>query len=94
MSGTWEESCEKEIVMMVEAKDLGNHEEARRMKVGGYNIMNQPTSQGVVKSTFVGEWRQNLQIVAIMAIQGEELMSMVNGRWLVEVKQRYLDLLK
>jgi len=94
MSGTWEGGCEKEGVMMVEAKDLGNHEEARRMKVGGYNIMNQPTSQGVVKSTFVAEWRQNLQIVAIMATQREELMSMVNGRQLVEIKQRYLDLLE
>jgi hypothetical protein len=40
MSGAWEGGCEKEGVMMVEIRDLGNHEEARRMKVGGYNIMN------------------------------------------------------
>jgi hypothetical protein len=39
--------------MMVEVQDRSNHEEARRMKVGGHNIMNQPTFQGVVKSTFV-----------------------------------------
>ncbi len=94
MSGAWEGGCEKEGVMMVEAKNLGNREEARRMKVRSYNIMNQPTSQGVVKSTFVGEWKQDLQIVAIMATQGEEFMSMVNGKRLVEVKQRYLDLLE
>jgi len=53
MNGTWEGGCEKEGVMMVEARDRNNHEEAKRMKVRGHNIMNQPTSQGVVKSTFV-----------------------------------------
>jgi hypothetical protein len=53
MSGVWEGNCEKEGVMMVEVQDRSNHEEARRMKVGGHNIMNQPTFQGVVKSTFV-----------------------------------------
>jgi hypothetical protein len=62
--------------------------------VGGYNIMNQLAFQRVVKSTFVGEWRQDLQIVVVVATQREELMSMVNGRRLVEVKQRYLDLLE
>jgi len=53
MSGTWEGGCEKEGVMIVEAKDYNNHEEARRMKVGGHNITDRPTSQGMVKSTFV-----------------------------------------
>jgi hypothetical protein len=38
MSGTWERCCEKEGMMMVEARDLGNHEEARKMKVGGHNM--------------------------------------------------------
>ncbi len=56
--------------------------------------MNQLAFQRVVKSTFVGEWRQDLQIVVVVATQREELMSMVNGRRLVEVKQRYLDLLE
>ncbi len=50
---------------MLETRDLGNHEEARRMKVGGLNIMNQPASQRAVQSTFVGEWRQDLQVVAV-----------------------------
>ncbi len=80
--------------MMVKEGNIGNHEETRKMKVGGYNIMNQPTSQGVVKSTFVGEWRQDLQVVVVVAAEGEESMNMVSGRWLVEVKQRYLDLLE
>jgi len=40
MNGTWEGGCEKEGVMMVEARDPNNHEDARRMKVGGHNIMN------------------------------------------------------
>ncbi len=44
---------------MVKAGDLGNHDEARKMKVGGHNIINQPAFQGVVKSTFVGEWKQD-----------------------------------
>jgi hypothetical protein len=39
--------------MMVEAGDHNNHEEAKRMKVRSHNVMNRPTSQGVVKSTFV-----------------------------------------
>jgi hypothetical protein len=39
MSGTWEGGCE-ERVMMVEARDPNNHEEAKRMKVEGHNIMN------------------------------------------------------
>jgi hypothetical protein len=47
----------------------------------------------MVKLTFVGEWRPDLQVVVVVATQGEELMSMVSGRWLVEVKQRYLNLL-
>jgi len=34
MSGAWEG------VMMLEARNLDDHEEARRMKVGGHNIMN------------------------------------------------------
>ncbi len=80
--------------MMVEVRDLGNHEETRRMKVGGHNIMNHPSFQKVVKSTFVGEWRQDFQVMAIVVVQGEELMTMVSGRRLVEVKQRYLDLLE
>jgi len=92
MSGVWEGGCENEGVLM--ARDFGNHEEARRMKVGGYNIMNQLASQGVVKLTFVEEWRQDLQVMVIVAVHGEEFMSMVNGRWLAEVEQRYLDLLK
>jgi hypothetical protein len=49
MSRTWEGGCEKEGVMMVEVGDFRNHEEARKMKVGGHDIMNQPTFQGVVK---------------------------------------------
>jgi hypothetical protein len=57
MNGAWEGGCEKEGMIMLKAKDLNNHEEARRMKVGSHNIMNQLASQGVVKSTFVGEWR-------------------------------------
>jgi hypothetical protein len=93
MSGTWEGGCEKGM-MMVEVGHLGNHEEARRTKVGGYNIMNQLASQQVVNSTFVEEWRHDLQIMVVVAAQGEELMSMVSGRWLMEVKQRYLDLLE
>jgi hypothetical protein len=48
----------------------------------------------MVKSTFVEKWRQDLQVMAIMAMHGEEFMSMVSGRWLAEVEQRYLDLLK
>jgi hypothetical protein len=40
MSGVWEGGCEKEGVLMLKVGDLGNHEEARRMKVGGHNIMN------------------------------------------------------
>jgi len=94
MSAAWEGGYEKEGVMMVEVRDLGNHEEARRMKVGGHNIMNQPSFQKVVKSTFVGEWRQDLQVMAIVGVQREELMTMVSGRQLVEVKQRYLNLLE
>jgi len=94
MSGVREGGCEKEGVLMVKARDFGNHEEARRMKVGGYNIMNQLASQGMVKSTFVEEWRQDFQVVAIVVVHGEEFMSMVSGRWLAEVEQRYLDLLK
>ncbi len=89
MNGVWEGGCEKEGVMMVEVGDLGNHEEARRIKVGGYNIMNQLASQRVVKLTFVGEWKQDLQVVAIVAMDGEEFVNMVNGRQLVEVEQRY-----
>jgi len=64
------------------------------MKVGSHNIMNWPAFKGVVKSTFVGKWRQDLQVMAIVAAQGEELMNMVSGRRLVEVKQRYLNLLE
>ncbi len=56
--------------------------------------MNHLASQGVVKSTFVGEWRQDLQIMVIVAARGEELLNMVSGRHLVEVEQRYLDLLE
>jgi hypothetical protein len=33
-------------------------------------------------------------VVAVVATQGKELMSMVSGNWLVEVKKRYLDLLE
>jgi hypothetical protein len=55
MSGMWEGGCEKKKVVMVEERDLSNHEEARRMKVVDHDIINQPTSQGMVKSTFVGE---------------------------------------
>jgi hypothetical protein len=40
MNGVWEGSCE-EGMMMVEVGDPNNLEEARRMKVGGHNIMNQ-----------------------------------------------------
>jgi hypothetical protein len=40
MSGVWERGCEKEGVMMIEARNLGNHEEARKMKVESHNIMN------------------------------------------------------
>jgi hypothetical protein len=54
--------------------------------------MNYPAFQGVVKSTFFGEWRQDLKIVVVVIAHGEEFMGMVNGRWLVEVKQRYLYL--
>jgi hypothetical protein len=64
------------------------------MKVGGHNIMNQPIFQRVVKSTFAGEWKQDLRVVVVVAAQGEELMNMVSGRHLVEVKQRYLNLLE
>jgi hypothetical protein len=42
MNGVWEGVCEKEGVMMLKAGNLGNHEEARRMKVGGHNIMSFP----------------------------------------------------
>jgi hypothetical protein len=31
--------------------------------------MNQPASSEVVKSTFVGEWREDLQVMAAMAMQ-------------------------
>jgi hypothetical protein len=65
MNGVWEGGCEKEGVMMLKVGDLDNHEEARRMKVKGHNIMNQLASQGVVKSTFVGKWKQDLQVVAV-----------------------------
>jgi hypothetical protein len=34
------------------------------------------------------------QVVVVVAAQGEELMNIVSGRWLVEVKQMYLDLLE
>jgi len=67
MNGAWKGSCEKEGVMMLKIGNLGNHEEARRTKVGGQNIMNQLVSEGVVKSTLVGEWKQDLQIVAVVA---------------------------
>jgi hypothetical protein len=40
MSGEWEGGCEKEGVMMLQARNLNNHEEVRTMKVGGHNIMN------------------------------------------------------
>jgi hypothetical protein len=60
MSRAWEGGCE-EGVMMLKA-----NEEVRRMKVGSHNIMNQLAFQGVVKSTFVGEWRKDLQIVAVV----------------------------
>jgi hypothetical protein len=40
MSGVWEGACEMEGVMMVKVGDRSDHEEARRMKVGGHNIMN------------------------------------------------------
>jgi hypothetical protein len=40
MNGMWEGGCEKEGVLMVETRYFGNHEEAKRMKVGSYNIMN------------------------------------------------------
>jgi hypothetical protein len=60
MSGVWEEGCEKEGMMMVKVGDLGNREEASKMKVGGHDIMNQLAFQRVVKSTFVGKWRQDL----------------------------------
>jgi hypothetical protein len=40
MNGAWEGGCEKEGVMMIETCDPNNHEEAKRMKVGGHNIMN------------------------------------------------------
>jgi hypothetical protein len=70
MNGMWEGGSKKEGVLMVKARDFGNHEEARRMKVGGYNIMNQLAFQGVVKSTFVEEWRQDLQIVTIVVVHG------------------------
>jgi len=53
MNGTWEGGCEKEGMRMVEARDHSTNEEAKRMKVKSHNIMNQPTFQGVVKSTFV-----------------------------------------
>jgi hypothetical protein len=53
MNGTWVGGCEKEGGMMAEAKDPNNHEEARRIKVGGHNIMNQPAFQGVVRSTLL-----------------------------------------
>jgi hypothetical protein len=32
--------------------------------------------------------------MAVVAMQGEELMNMVSGKQLLEVKQRYLDLLE
>jgi len=67
MNGAWKGGCEKEGVIMLKVGNFGNHEEARRMKVGGHNIMNQLISQGVVKSTLVGEWRQDLQIVVVVA---------------------------
>jgi hypothetical protein len=79
MSGVWEGGCEKEGVMMLKARDFGNHEEARRMKVGNHNIMNQPTSQGEVKSTFVGKWRQDLQVVVVVAVQGGRTHK--HGEW-------------
>ncbi len=77
---------------MVEARDPNNHEEIRRMKVGGHNIMNYPAFQGAVKSTFFGKWRQDLKVVVVVVAHGEEFMNMVNGRRLLEVKQRYLYL--
>jgi hypothetical protein len=48
----------------------------------------------MVNSTFVEEWRQDLQVVVVVATHGEEFMNMVSGRQLVEVKQMYLDLLE
>ncbi len=45
---------------MIKEGDLGNHEETKRMKVVGHDIMNQPTFQRVVKSAFVGKWKQHL----------------------------------
>ncbi len=68
MSKVWEGGYEKEGVLMVEARDLANHEEVRRMKVGNHNIMNQPSFQGVVKSTFVRKWRQDLQVMALVVV--------------------------
>jgi hypothetical protein len=40
MSAAWERGYEKEGMIMLKARNLGNHEEARKMKVGGHNIVN------------------------------------------------------
>jgi len=76
MNGVWEGGCEKEGVMMLEVGDLDNHKEARRMKVGGHNIMNQLAFQGVVKLTFVGKWKQDFQVVAVQGRGTHE-----HGEW-------------
>jgi hypothetical protein len=67
------------------------------MKAGVYNIMKQPISQGVVKSTCVlvnGDKIFKWWWLWVVQVWGEEFMSVVIGRWLVEVNKRYLDLAK
>jgi hypothetical protein len=43
----------------------------------------------------VDEWKQDLQVVMVVGseVWGEEFMSMVIGRWLVEVKKKVFRLL-
>jgi hypothetical protein len=64
------------------------------MKVGGYNIMKQPTFQSMVKSTCVlvngNKFFKWSQFWAVQ-VWTEELMNMVTKRWLMEVKKGYLD---
>ncbi len=43
------------------------------MKVGGYYIIKQPTFQGGDQlNNYFGEWRQDLQVMAVVAMQVEE----------------------
>ncbi len=46
MSGMWEGGCEKKKMMMVEERDLSNHEETRMMNVAALALGLRPRQRG------------------------------------------------